>query len=114
MALAIVEMCWDTGTNIYILYTNIVAGLRPWISWADVHSDFSRVGQFPNFLVPQAVIKNFIFQWWIIPVSCIFFFIFFGFSEEAVSDYRAVFFWICRNILRHDFRKASSTLVLPT
>ncbi|KIJ47231.1 hypothetical protein M422DRAFT_66561 [Sphaerobolus stellatus SS14] len=110
MALAIVEITWDTGTNIYILYYNIIGGLRPWTTWTNVHSNFSRVGRFPNFLVPIDVIHNFIFQWWIIPISCIFFFLFFGTGEEAMRNYRAGIAWISLHVFRRSESKENGIL----
>ncbi|KIJ25317.1 hypothetical protein M422DRAFT_193606 [Sphaerobolus stellatus SS14] len=100
MALAVFEIFWDTGTNIYILYYNTFTGLRPWISWQNVHSNFSRVGLFPIFLVPTQYHIQTVIQWWIIPISSVAFILFFGFGEEAKNDYRVVIQWIRRNILR--------------
>ncbi|KIJ25319.1 hypothetical protein M422DRAFT_62264 [Sphaerobolus stellatus SS14] len=114
MSLAIVEIVWDSGCNIYVLYTNVVSGLRPWTSWADVHSNFSRIGRFPNFLLSQDVISSFLFQWWIIPISCFFFFGFFGFSEEAISDYRVAFRWVSRVIFRRNVSKFDPAAPLPS
>lgn len=112
MALAIVEMGWDTGVNAYIIYFNItLTGLRPWISWENVHSNFSRVGVFPTFLMPPEVITQLTWQWWIVPISCFCFFVFFAFGEEAMSDYRRVIMWFRRIILRHDIQKSKSVII---
>ncbi|KIJ47232.1 hypothetical protein M422DRAFT_205956 [Sphaerobolus stellatus SS14] len=115
MALAIIEITWDTGMNIYVLWFNISGGLRPWTNWDDVHSNFSRIGRFPRFLLPDSLWQQYILQWWILPVSCVFFFIFFGFSGEALADYRTGISWVCRTIFRRDpFRtKPSKAVLLP-
>ncbi|KAF8587699.1 fungal pheromone STE3G-protein-coupled receptor [Ramaria rubella] len=117
MSLAIVEMFWDTGVNIYIIWFNTLTGVRPWISWENVHSNFSRVGIVPEFINPPELVTQLLFQWWIIPVSCIAFFIFFGFGEEAVSDYRGVVTWFRQKILRHRVdipRRHPNNFGLPT
>jgi len=111
MALAIVEIAWDTGINIYLVYLNVHSGLFPWTNWNDVHFNFSRIAQYPNFLVPQEVISANIFEWWIVPISSIFFIIFFGFGGEAVADYKAAFGWIARTIFRR--RAPTSPMSLP-
>lgn len=116
MAFAIVEIIWDSGTNLYILWFNINSvGLRPWISWENVHSNFSRVGVFPTFLLPSSFLTQVIWQWWIVPLSSIMVFIFFGFGTEAMSDYYGAILWVRRKVLRQQFnaRLAGNLSVLP-
>ncbi|KAF7320617.1 Pheromone receptor Rcb2 B44 [Mycena chlorophos] len=74
-------------------------GLRPWISWENVHSDFGRVGQFPRFLLPSSTWASVLFSFWIVPASSVLFFVFFAFGQDAVKEYRAVF-GIARRVLR--------------
>ena len=113
MAFAIFEIIWDTSTNIYVIYFNIhLTGLRPWISWENVHSNFSRVGTFPHFLIPSSLMTQFTWQWWIIPISCLFFVIFFGFGEEAMADYRKAITLLCHAV-SHPFIKPRASSELP-
>jgi len=98
MSLAVFEIFWDTGTNIYILYFNTYTGLQPWISWESVHLNFSRVDQYPDFLVPAEFQIQIIVQWWIIPISSVAFCLLFGFGQEATNDYLAMFNWVRRHI----------------
>ncbi|KAF8512953.1 STE-3-like pheromone receptor [Hysterangium stoloniferum] len=108
MALAVFEIFWDTGNDIYVIWANWRAGLHPWISWSDVHSKFSHVGRVPLFLTPQSVIISNTYMWWILPISSIAFFIFFGFGEEALSDYRAGLnsSWLSKYVLISEMRES--------
>ncbi|KAF8578629.1 STE3-domain-containing protein [Ramaria rubella] len=116
MALAVIEMIWDSGVNAYLIEFNSSTGLRPWISWANVHSNFSRVAQFPTILLPPSYLNQLVLQWWVVPISCILFFVFFAFGEEAMSDYRAAIQWVRRVVLRQRLNPSRSfgvSSVLP-
>ena len=117
MSTALVEMVWDTGLNIYIIWFNTLTGLRPWIRWENVHSNFSRVGVIPEFLNPPEFTTQLIWQWWIVPISCFLFFVFLGFGAEAMSDYRAAFLWFRCSVLRQNIDKPhlyGDATVLPS
>nr|AAF01419.1 Rcb2.42 [Coprinopsis cinerea] len=89
MAMAITQMLWGgivLSVNAWITFRT---GLLPYTSWEDVHWGFSRVGQFPLIFLPRSMIPSLFFNWWSVPVSALIFFIFFGFGQEAVNDYRA-------------------------
>ncbi|TFK65310.1 STE3-domain-containing protein [Pluteus cervinus] len=101
IAMAITQMVWGTALTTYILYENVFPGLRPWTNWADVHSNFSRVDLFPAFTIPPYFMTAMMFLWGAIPASSFIFFVFFGFGEEAMKEYRCVWAWIRRVILRH-------------
>ncbi|KAF8512954.1 pheromone A receptor-domain-containing protein [Hysterangium stoloniferum] len=106
MALAVVEMTWDIGINVYLLTANFsMATLLPWINWQNVHAHFSRVQQLPKFLVTASFMNQEILVWWFVPFTCVLFFLFFAFGEEAMSDYRACFSWFRRTILRQRVEK---------
>lgn len=100
MALAITEIIWQIILTVFPMYDNISPGLRPWTTWADVHSDWLRVDQYylAEFL-PAYKNQMFLF-FFAIPASSLLFFIFFGFGEQAVSDYRALFDWVRRKVFR--------------
>ncbi|KAJ7840617.1 GPCR fungal pheromone mating factor, partial [Mycena leptocephala] len=49
MALASTDLLFTVPLATFVLYPNVaIAGLSPWISWADTHSNFSRVVQVPR------------------------------------------------------------------
>lgn len=94
MALACVEMSCTTPLAVFQMTLNLTFGpLEPWRSWADTHSNFSRVDLYPAVLWRsnrQTIIAFALYQW--VPVFCAaVFFIFFGFAPEARRHYRSVF-----------------------
>lgn len=100
MAMSAVEMFWASlimGINLYFSYSD---GLRPWISWDNVHSDFSRIGQFPTVLIPTTTLRWTYFLWWSTPASSLIFFVFFAFGQDAVREYSTAIQWVMRNIFR--------------
>ena len=93
ISMALTEMLWGTALTAFNLYNNVNSGLRPYTSWARVHSNFNRVQMLPMILVPQKNIPTMMLFWWCIPASSIIFFVFFGFGEDAVKEYKRV--WVC-------------------
>ncbi|KAJ7869820.1 GPCR fungal pheromone mating factor, partial [Mycena leptocephala] len=80
--------------SVWVLWVNMrVVGLSPWISWADTHSNSSRVVQVPGI------------YWHVGPysaanvetlrcarVACaLLFFAYFRFADEAINNYRGAF-----------------------
>lgn len=108
MALSITVTLWDTTVNAYIIHLNVSAGLRPWKSWGDVHSNFSRIQAVPAIFITPYENTQLLFEWWILPVSCILFCLFFGFGREAMSNYQAGIVWFRRRVLRQDIREPPS------
>ncbi|KAJ6498400.1 GPCR fungal pheromone mating factor, partial [Mycena vitilis] len=91
MVLTYVLAMWDTSV-IGIVYTiTFSAPLQPYTSWADVHSNFSRVAQFPAAVLPTDVLVLTYVLWWAIPVSGLIFFCAFSFSEEGAEQYGPLF-----------------------
>ena len=100
MALAITMIIWQTVLTVLPMYDNIVFGLRPWTNWADVHSDWLRVDQYYlDEFVPAYRSQLFLF-FFVMPASSLLFFLFFGFGDQAMKDYRLTADWICHKILR--------------
>ncbi|KAH8834397.1 STE3-like pheromone receptor [Flagelloscypha sp. PMI_526] len=50
LALAGTEALFGLPLSLYVLCSNIIAGTKPYVSWASVHKGFSRVDQFPAIL----------------------------------------------------------------
>jgi pheromone a factor receptor len=49
MALASTNLLLTVPLATFVLYSNVaITGLSPWVSWADTHSNFSRVVQVPG------------------------------------------------------------------
>lgn len=100
MAMAIVQMVWTSVVLATNMWFTLRPGLRPWISWEDVHFNFSYVGQFPTVFIPRTILRFMFFCWWTIPISSVLFFIFFAFGKDAVKEYKACFNWIMRVVFR--------------
>lgn len=100
LALSAVVVPWEMGMDIFLLQYNISLGLNPYSSWASVHEDFSRVRHLPWVSYPDKVRHALMVAWWIVPTSCINLFIFFGIGSEAMKDYRRIFNWFKKYIMR--------------
>lgn len=115
MALALVEIFWSLFVTTFDTAFSYRDGLRPWTSWSDVHSGFSRIGQFPLALIPQGTLRMTYFIWWSIPVSAYLFFVFFAFGRDSRMDYVRAFEW-CRTKVcgaRSDDKESSHETSLP-
>ncbi|KAJ7071635.1 Rcb2.42 [Mycena amicta] len=99
MAMALVQMIWATAVTVSNMYITLLPGIRPWVSWENVHSNFSRVGVFPRVFIPQNIWSSAIFAFWAIPITSALFFVFFAFGQDAVKEYKAVF-GLVRKVVR--------------
>ena len=93
MAIGGVEVLGTIPLGMYIIVYNAKLGVGPWISWAHVHSNYSRVWQIAGFIWKNdtEVATNIeIYRWSL--VACAFlFFALFGFADEARVHYRRVY-----------------------
>ncbi|KAI9057578.1 B mating type pheromone receptor [Trametes sanguinea] len=110
VAMSILQIVWQTTLTALTMYDNISPGLRPWTNWADVHSDFGRVDTIPMFVYPVSYQRQFFLFLWVMPVSSYIFFIFFGFGEEAVKDYKNAFKWIRCKFFRQTLPESKTPL----
>ncbi|KAJ7182466.1 GPCR fungal pheromone mating factor, partial [Mycena crocata] len=98
MALATIELLFNTPIS-YGLYLNITQSpIQPWISWDNTHFDFGGIEQMPAVLwrsSQQTVIAVELNRW--AQVFCaLVFFAFFGFAAEASKHYRLSFWAVAR------------------
>ncbi|KAH9964939.1 pheromone A receptor-domain-containing protein [Russula dissimulans] len=100
MALSSIEILGTIPLGIYFTVVNVHRGVIPWKSWADTHSNYSRVVQVAAFTWkanPSAAFALEAFRWTL--VACAFiFFAFFGFAVEARHNYRLVYSWVTTRI----------------
>ena len=83
----------------YFLYLAISAGVEPWTGWSDVHSHFSRVGFLPRSDWENSRYKtSHELGQWIFVICAFIFFGFFGFAEEARTNYRAAYLTVAKHI----------------
>ncbi|OCH88492.1 fungal pheromone STE3G-protein-coupled receptor [Obba rivulosa] len=114
IAMSVTEILWGTTLTALVMAENIVGGLRPWTNWNDVHSNFSRIGRFALLQYPPYYLQLMILFAWAIPASSIIFFLFFGFSEDVMGDYKRGLVWFRRKVLRQTVNEKTSLSDLPT
>ncbi|KAF5329526.1 hypothetical protein D9619_009306 [Psilocybe cf. subviscida] len=100
IAMSLAQMVCGTSLTSYNLYNNVKVGLRPWTSWADVHSDWNRADQWLLDELPPAFVNSMFLLWWAMPISAYIFFVFFGFGEEAKKEYKRFYAWFRKAVLR--------------
>ncbi|KIK78556.1 hypothetical protein PAXRUDRAFT_834509 [Paxillus rubicundulus Ve08.2h10] len=110
MCMSIVEMFIGILVTSIDMWFSLRGGLRPWISWDNVHSNFSEVAYFPLVLLPKSTLLWVFVIWAEIPVASILFFAFFAFGREAMKEYFATFSWIRRNIFLTPDRPSKHSL----
>lgn len=128
MALAGVELLLGVPWSVYVgIYLNISANgasespINPWISWANVHSNFFYVGQFPAFEWKQSAndVLCLELERWAKVICAFLFFALFGFAEEARKNYRNAYSSIAKKIgyttagLSSSTRLTTGALTLP-
>ncbi|KAG8909213.1 hypothetical protein FRC01_007074 [Tulasnella sp. 417] len=114
MALAVTEIVFGTAIGCYILGVTVQdAHFRPWDNWANVHSDFGRIDQLPRVLLPEFFWNRLLITWYTPVIGSVLFFIFFGFGQDAIADYRRLYTWIQINVFRIP-PKPSNASVLPS
>jgi pheromone a factor receptor len=90
MAPAPTDLFLTTPLATFVLDSNVaVIGLSPWISWADTHSNFSRVVQVPGIYWradPYSAASVETLRWAAVTCALLFFGCF-GFADEAINQY---------------------------
>ncbi|KAJ6522339.1 Rcb2.42 [Mycena vulgaris] len=113
MAMAIVQMVWATFLTVTNMWLTCRDGLRPWISWADVHSNFGRIAAFPTAFIPAKQWAWTYFIFWTVPLTAVIFFAFFAFGQDAVKEYRACVGAVRRAVRLPEKEKAGPGQSLP-
>ncbi|EMD35184.1 STE3-like pheromone receptor B mating type [Gelatoporia subvermispora B] len=90
MILASVEIICTIPLGAYTIWVNASQPLYKWRGLADIHFDFSRVGQYPAIIwqASPITVSSFNFNNWIIVACALLFFALFGVAEEARKHYR--------------------------
>ena len=94
MLLSLFNMTLTVLLSVFSIYL-ISHGIKlaPWISWENIHYNFSRVGFVPSIICRSIPAFNTSVQLtrWLFPVSAFLFFALFGFASEAQKQYRTLF-----------------------
>ncbi|KAF9477443.1 STE3-domain-containing protein, partial [Pholiota conissans] len=108
MTMAILQMFWSLAGTLYILwFSSAGLSLRPWTTWADVHSDFLRVDTYLAMFIPPLMARTYCVVWWLVPASTWAFIAFFSFGQDAMDEYKKCFVWFKTRVLR--LRSSSSS-----
>lgn len=99
MSMAVIQMFWSLIITSFNVWFSCQNGLRPWISWDNVHTGFSQIAYFPTVLIPTSTLTWTYILWWALPASAVIFFAFFSFGHDAVNEYRKCLSWVCSAIL---------------
>jgi pheromone a factor receptor len=101
MGLAGVEVVCTVPLGAYSIYLNSSAEpIQRWVSWANTHYDFSRVGQYPSVVWHEnqlTVISIQLSRYFII-ICALIFFAFFGFADEAKKNYRLAYESVAKRV----------------
>ncbi|KAJ6457107.1 pheromone A receptor-domain-containing protein [Mycena vitilis] len=101
MCLASTDLLFTIPLSIWVLWVNVsVVGLSPWVSWADTHSNFSRVVQVPGVFWRADVytVASLETTRWATVACALLFFGYFGFADEAMKNYRHYFFTVAKRV----------------
>jgi pheromone a factor receptor len=101
MGLAGIEMLCTVPLGAYVIYLNTTAQpVYPWISWADTHSDFSRIEQIPSvyWRTSNPTVLSLELSRWLLVVCAFVFFAFFGFADEARKNYRLAYVSVAKRV----------------
>ncbi|KAL4077892.1 GPCR fungal pheromone mating factor [Scleroderma citrinum] len=93
MAMSVVQMVWTVLVTSLDMWFSCQHGLRPWISWQNVHSGFSQIAYFPTVLISREALGWTYALWWAVPFSGLLFVAFFAFGEEAIKEYGKILRW---------------------
>jgi pheromone a factor receptor len=100
MCLASVELLFNIPLSLYGISLEAPQPLNPWISWQNIHSNFSRVE-----LIPALIWRNnreteiaLELNRWAVVFCAFIFFAFFGFADEARKNYRYAFQSVAKRV----------------
>ncbi|KAF9514388.1 hypothetical protein BS47DRAFT_1343157 [Hydnum rufescens UP504] len=110
IALAITTTLGTLGFTLYVLIRVIASsGAIVWVSWDFIHTDYWHILQFPTAVVSPSRMAVMLAMWSVVPIQSCACFVFFGFGEEAMAEYRKYWRWVCRVILRRDANPGQSS-----
>ena len=100
MCLAGVEILFNIPISIYGISIQSRVPLNPYISWENVHFDFSHVEEIPSVIWRSNNLEetSLELQRWAIVFCAFIFFIFFGFADEARKNYRYAFQSVAKRV----------------
>lgn len=112
MAACTVEIAFTTPLGVYSIVINATYQMVPYISWENIHEDFSYVDQIPTVVLqssPSTVLALESSRWSY--VLCAFvLFVFFGWGRDAREAYGRTFQTLFRHVGLRSIRSASRNI----
>ncbi|KAF8063934.1 STE3-like pheromone receptor, partial [Lyophyllum atratum] len=99
MALATVELLFNTPISTFGLYLNaVLKPIYPWKNWADIHFDWYTIDTFPAVLWRSSRIEvvSLELSRWLVVLCAFTFFAFFGFADESRKHYRLAYWAVAK------------------
>lgn len=95
MILAVAQIVWTTSVSTACLAFNLSQNpIYKYVSWEDVHLNFSRVDLIPWDFIPPRASLFLLLSWYIIPVSTLIFVSLFSFGKDSIQGYCRCIRWI--------------------
>ncbi len=104
MAMSLALMIWNLLVFSLTLFFDYRNDLRPWTSWADVHSNWQHINRFPIVLIPVNTLRWTYFLWWATPITAYMFCAFFAFGRDTLSEYI-----VCVNLFKEKVLRLRSS-----
>ena len=100
MCLASIEILFNIPIASYGIYLQSLVPLNPYISWENVHDDFSRIDQVPSVIWRSNRGEEIALELsrWSLVFCAFVFFMFFGFADEARKNYRYAFESVAKRV----------------
>jgi len=90
MAMSVTLMLWGTMLTSVMIWVNTLHGIQPWVSWKNVHLNWNRANVLIWAKADPRERRLQLLMWWWIPSSTAISFIFLGFGEDALREYRRI------------------------
>jgi pheromone a factor receptor len=93
MALASMDIVFTIPLALYFIAIDASNGIRPWVSWANVHFDFGQINQWPSiqWRTSSYSVAAFEVERWSYILCAVTFFAFFGLNSQARANYKSAF-----------------------
>ena len=100
MCLASIEILFNIPLAIYGISLQSRFPLNPYISWENVHFDFSHVQEIPSVIWRGVYLEEVSLELprWTVIFCAFVFFVFFGFADEARKNYRYAFQSVAKRV----------------
>jgi pheromone a factor receptor len=106
-----VDAVFAIPMTVYFMVMNIRSGLFPWISWADTHSNYSRVIMFPRIIwaATSASAAGTELNRWVIVTSALLFIMNFGPAADSRRHLKQMGSFVAGSFRRGNSRTASGS-----